>query len=39
VIHLLSDERPGEGFVTAEPSLEDVFFSAISRSNAESVAQ
>jgi ABC-type multidrug transport system ATPase subunit len=39
VIHLLSDERPGEGFTSAEPSLEDVFFGAISRSNAESVAQ
>src|SRR5690606_24290567 len=25
VIHLLSDERPGEGFVPVEPSLEDVF--------------
>jgi ABC-type multidrug transport system ATPase subunit len=39
VVHLLSDERPGEGFTSAEPSLEDVFFGAISRSNAESVAQ
>ena len=39
VIHILSDERPGEGFVTAEPSLEDVFFGAISRSNAETAAK
>jgi ABC-type multidrug transport system ATPase subunit len=39
VIHLLSDEKPGEGFKQAEPSLEDVFFGAISRSNAETVAQ
>ncbi len=39
VIHLLSDERPGDGFTSAEPSLEDVFFGAINRSNAETVAQ
>ncbi|MBK8581082.1 MAG: ABC transporter ATP-binding protein [Flavobacteriales bacterium] len=39
VIHILSDERPGEGFTSAEPGLEDVFFGAISRSNAESAAQ
>jgi len=39
VIHILSDERPGEGFVTAEPSLEDVFFGAISRSNAETATK
>ncbi len=39
VIHILSDERPGEGFVTAEASLEDVFFGAISRSNTETAAK
>jgi ABC-type multidrug transport system ATPase subunit len=39
VIHLLSDERPGEGFVTTEPGLEDVFFGAINRSNAQTAAQ
>lgn len=39
VIHLLSDERPGEGFITTEPDLEDVFFGAISRSNAQTAAQ
>ncbi len=39
VIHLLSDERPGEGFLAAEPGLEDVFFGAISRSNAQTAAQ
>lgn len=38
VIHLLSDERPGEGFVPVEPSLEDVFFGAINRNKAETVA-
>ncbi|HEX2617696.1 MAG TPA: ABC transporter ATP-binding protein [Flavobacteriales bacterium] len=32
VIHLLSDERPGEGFSSAEANLEDVFFSHITRS-------
>jgi ABC-type multidrug transport system ATPase subunit len=39
VIHLLSDERPGEGFVITEPGLEDVFFGAINRSNAQTAAQ
>ncbi len=39
VIHILSDERPGEDFATAEPSLEDVFFGAISRSNADTAAR
>lgn len=39
VIHILSDERPGEGFSSAEPGLEDVFFGAISRSNAENAAR
>ncbi|MBS1546532.1 MAG: ABC transporter ATP-binding protein [Bacteroidetes bacterium] len=39
VIHLLSDERPAEGFATVEPGLEDVFFGAISRSNAQAAAQ
>ena len=34
VIHLLSDLSPGVGFITTEPSLEDVFFGAINRSNA-----
>jgi ABC-2 type transport system ATP-binding protein len=33
VIHLLSNERPGEGFTVVEPSLEDVFFGAIGTSN------
>ena len=39
VIHLLSDVNPGEGFVSVEPSLEDVFFGAINLSNVETVAQ
>lgn len=38
VIHLMSDERPGEGFIAAEPSLEDVFFGAISRNDREAAA-
>ncbi|MBK6829910.1 MAG: ABC transporter ATP-binding protein [Flavobacteriales bacterium] len=33
IIHLLNDGSPGEGFVTAEPSLEDVFFGFIHASN------
>ncbi len=37
VIHLLSDEPPGEGFEAVQPSLEDVFFGAINRGNAEPV--
>ncbi|MCO5275236.1 MAG: ABC transporter ATP-binding protein [Flavobacteriales bacterium] len=39
VIHLLGDERPADGFVAVEPSLEDVFFGAINRSNAQTAAQ
>ena len=39
VIHLLSDVNPGAGFVSVEPSLEDVFFGAINLSNVETVAQ
>lgn len=38
IIHVMSDARPGDGFVSAEPSLEDVFFGAIHRSNRETVA-
>ena len=33
IIHLLNDGSPGEGFITAEPSLEDVFFGFIHASN------
>jgi ABC-type multidrug transport system ATPase subunit len=29
IIHVLSDVRPDDGFIPAEPNLEDVFFSAI----------
>ena len=29
VIHVISDVKPGDGFVAAEPTLEDVFFSHI----------
>ena len=29
IIHILSDEDPGDGFRRAEPTLEDVFFSKI----------
>jgi ABC-2 type transport system ATP-binding protein len=29
IIHVLSDETPGEGFQAADPGLEDVFFSKI----------
>ncbi|MCC6839287.1 MAG: ABC transporter ATP-binding protein [Flavobacteriales bacterium] len=39
VIHLLDEERPAEGFVSVEPSLEDVFFGAINRSNGQTAAQ
>ena len=39
VIHLLSDVNPGAGFVSVEPTLEDVFFGAINLSNVETVAQ
>lgn len=38
VVHLLSDERPGEGFEPVQPTLEDVFFGAINRVNASSVS-
>jgi ABC-type multidrug transport system ATPase subunit len=38
IIHVMSDGKPDEGFVSAEPSLEDVFFGAIHRSNRETVA-
>ncbi len=33
VIHLLDRERPGDGFTSVEPNLEDVFFGAINHSN------
>lgn len=39
VIHLLSDVRPADGFEPVEPSLEDVFFGAINRSNAQTAAK
>lgn len=39
VIRLLSDALPAEGFAPAEPGLEDVFFSAIHKSNLEAVAR
>lgn len=39
VIHLLGEEQPAEGFVSVEPSLEDVFFGAINRSNGQTAAQ
>ena len=29
VIHVLNDGQPGEGFVSIEPDLEDVYFSEI----------
>lgn len=35
VIHVLSEESPGEGFALVEPTLEDVFFGAINRSKTE----
>ena len=38
IIHVMSDVDPGNGFFNAEPSLEDVFFGAIHRSNRETVA-
>ncbi|MBX2980786.1 MAG: ABC transporter ATP-binding protein [Flavobacteriales bacterium] len=38
IIHVMSDMDPGNGFFKAEPSLEDVFFGAIHRSNRETVA-
>lgn len=39
VIRLLSDALPAEGFAPAEPGLEDVFFSAIHKSNLEAAAR
>jgi len=30
-IRILADSAPGDGFITAEPTLEDVYFSAIAR--------
>lgn len=38
IIHVMSDVKPADGFISAEPSLEDVFFGAIHRSNRETVA-
>lgn len=38
IIHVMSDAKPAEGFISADPSLEDVFFGAIHRSNRETVA-
>lgn len=38
VIHLMSEEDPGDGFERVQPSLEDVFFGYINRSNAETVS-
>ena len=38
IIHVMSDGDPGNGFFKAEPSLEDVFFGAIHRSNRETAA-
>jgi len=38
IIHVMSDAKPAEGFISAEPSLEDVFFGAIHRSNRETAA-
>lgn len=29
IIHVMSDEKPADGFISAEPSLEDVFFGFI----------
>jgi ABC-type multidrug transport system ATPase subunit len=31
VVHVLSDENPGDGFVQVDPDLEDVYFSTLSR--------
>jgi ABC-type multidrug transport system ATPase subunit len=38
IIHVMNETDPGNGFVRAEPSLEDVFFGAIHRSNRETAA-
>jgi len=35
IIHIFSDEAPGDGFRPAEPGLEDVFFSKITATSAE----
>jgi ABC-type multidrug transport system ATPase subunit len=37
VIHVLGEQRPEDGFASVEPTLEDVFFSAIHRSTNEAV--
>ncbi len=34
IIHVMSDSKPGDGFIPAEPSLEDVFFGAIRNNQA-----
>lgn len=39
VIRLMSETAPAEGFAHAEPGLEDVFFSAIQKSNLEAAAR
>lgn len=39
VIHVLAEERPGVDFEPAEPDLEDVYFSALSRSGEATVAK
>lgn len=33
IIHVMSDINPGEGFISTEPNLEDVFFGAIHTSD------
>jgi ABC-type multidrug transport system ATPase subunit len=38
IIHVLSEVRPDEGFTSAEPNLEDVFFSAIRTADLQPVA-
>jgi len=35
IIHIFSDEAPGDGFRSAEPGLEDVFFSKITATSTE----
>jgi ABC-type multidrug transport system ATPase subunit len=34
IIHVMSDIAPGEGFISTEPNLEDVFFGSIRNSQA-----
>ncbi len=34
IIHVMSDINPGEGFISTEPNLEDVFFGSIRNSQA-----